>query len=394
MFRSRTRPVNACTGNGKFKNNEIKNLFKESLLKPDCRIKPITGDGDKPEDKKKTKKFRVIPLYKTIHIVSAAEVHAHKERQRIKREVLYTPKNPPPPVVKETRRTAPKKYELVKGLNAIKEIKVEKKVPHWKVFPSVVKHEVRSTSDSEDISDAEIEELEKLILPQYPFQCNFPPLKKSEVDVGISSEIKKEAVSNEKSESASSTKDKTEIREETKGVKQKIKDEEKAVSSEFKDKTCEKEENKDKSKKTTKQKPKKKEKLPSSNEDKTKVEFADRVLTRNAKSKLLKCAEVKEEKEPQAIQNTGRITRSKAKNLSVVTKNAEPDGKKDEKKKRGKTPTKGKVPAEGKTPAKKKVSADNGVPRGRSVKKKIKINFHDKKNLKHYKDFSLTIETD
>lgn len=401
MFRSRTRPVNACTGKGKHKNNEIKNLFKESLLKPDCKIKPIVGDGDKPGDKKKPKKYRVIPLYKTIHIVSAAEIHAHKERQRIKREIMYTPKESPPPVVKETHRIAPKKYQIVRGLNAIKEIKVEKKVPHWEVFPSVVKHEVQSSD--EDFSDTEIEELEKLILPLYPFQCNFPPLKKSEDTVGTSSKIKEEA--NEKSEGgAISTNDKTEIEEEVGEMKQKEKEEEKEVAStEIKDEpqeTCEKEEKKYKPNKTPKinapkRKAKKKEKLSSSNEEKTKVEFADRVLTRTAKSKLLKSVNIKEEKEPQVIQNTGRITRSKTKDLTVKKK-VEPkiDEKNEKKKKKEKATVKGKVPAKVKTPTKGKIPADNGVARGRSVKKKIKINFHDKKNLKHFKDFSLAIETE
>jgi len=411
MFRSRTRPFNACTGNGKHKNHEIKNLFKESLLRPDCRVNPVVGDGDKPEDKRKPKKFRVIPLHKTINVVSSAEIHARKERQRIKREVLYTPKELPPlPVVKQETRTAPKKYELVKGLNAIKEIKVEKKVPHWEVFPSIVKHEVRSSE--EDLSDTEIEELEKLILPLYPFQCNLPPLKKTEVDHGTSSKTTEDAAtSNEKNEGESSaTKcDKTEIKEETEKVKEQEEEEKKVVSTEIKDEpheTCEKEEKKNKSKKTpkknaTKGKTKKKEKLPSSNEEITKVESADRVLTRTAKSKLLKNVNVKEEKEaqkPEAIQNTGRITRSKAKN-QTETKTVEPkiDKKKKEKKKKEKATTaKGKVPAsKGKAPAVKgKVAVDNGVARGRSVKKKIKINFHDKKSLKHFKDFSLTIETD
>ena len=407
MFRSRTRPFNACTGNGKHKNHEIKNLFKESLLRPDCRINPVVGDGDKPEDKKKPKKFRVIPLHKTITVVSSAEIHARKERQRIKREVLYTPKELPPlPVVKQKTRTAPKKYELVKGLNAIKEIKVEKKVPHWEVFPSVVKHEVRSSE--EDLSDTEIEELEKLILPLYPFQCNLPPLKKTEVHLETSSKTTEDATtSNEKNESeSSSTPDKTEIKEENEKLKQEK--EEKVVSTEIKDepqKTCEKEEKKINSKKTpkknaTKGKTKKKEKLPSSNEEKTKVESADRVLTRTAKSKLLKNVNVKEEKEaqePEEIQNTGRITRSKAKN-QTAKKTVEPkvEKKKKEKKKEKTTTGKGKIPtSKGKVPAVKgKVQVDNGVARGRSVKKKIKINFHDKKSLKHFKDFSLTIETD
>ena len=448
MIRNKTKPVSVCTGNGKHKKSEFqkeaKELLKSSFLKPDCRIKLIEKNGEE-EDKTKPKIYRVIPLHKTIHIVSAAEIHAHKERQRIKRETWYVPKKQP--LVKKEAGTSTKKFILVEGLNAVKEIKEIEKVPHWEKFPSVVEHDVVENSDSEyeyydntssdTISDTEIEELEKLILPCYDFQYKFPSWNKSEneekteiVDetVGKSSEVINDKVVNEeilKNVSLTGTKDK--IVKQARKEKDNDEDEEtiKDMDKEIDVKVikgdkhilviitapkveikyqeeCEERRQKDKNKTKTQTKKKKREASKKKNkkqlssieenrtEDKIKVGSADRMLTRSAKAKLSKHVGDKEEKEPQVKQNCGRITRSKTKS-QTIKKSAFPNGKIENK---GGTKEKKDYKKKGELPVKGKPSSDNGVARGRSVKKKIKINFHDKKNLKSFNDFSLAIDTD
>ena len=80
MIRKKTRPVSVCTGRGKkIMRNEARDLFKASFLKPDVRVVE-----DRYVDKKGPRKYRVIPLHKHIHVVSAADINAHKERERLK----------------------------------------------------------------------------------------------------------------------------------------------------------------------------------------------------------------------------------------------------------------------------------------------------------------------
>ena len=72
MIRKKTRPVSVCTGKRTHIKNEAKKLFKESFLKPDVKIE---------QHEEESKKYKIIPLHKNIHIVSSAEVRARKRKR-------------------------------------------------------------------------------------------------------------------------------------------------------------------------------------------------------------------------------------------------------------------------------------------------------------------------
>ena len=447
MIRSKTKPVSVCTGNGKHKkpilHNDAKELFKQNFLQPDCKIKPFGLSGEEDKDKDKPKKFRVIPLHNTIHIVSAAEIHAYIERERIKREKLYVSKQPP--VKKAT--TGKKKFEIVEGLNAIKEVKDA----HWEKFPSVVEHQVAnrneedeeaifaSDSDTSTISDTEIEEMEKLILPQYPFQCNFQvdnnKLEGCEVVNGKIDEKEKEEERNGRVENVDIEKEGKEVREKKKTTGD---EEEKEINinkdkKEEKEETDESDESDEDGKEielSTKSKDEKriilviiatpeakikckirsprkiknkreedKREEPEEKEEKNKIKTPKQTKNKNNKEATKKANQTSIVQNKMKTQRSEtvtaipisqspcrRITRSQTK---IITSNQcstpdSPKRKMDEKstekakskKEKGKNPT------------------DNGVARGKSIKKKIKINFHDKKNQKRFKTFSLAFDTE
>jgi len=345
MIRKKTRPVSVCTGKGKnTMRNEAGELFKASFLKPDVRI-----EEDRFVDKKGPRKYRVIPLHKHIHIVSAADIHARKERERLIQE---DNKKQEHEEKEEDEEDEEEEETVISYLSNLPDEIIKKATEGDEKEKNGAERKIKFFENENTNEDDDN-------LKNFPsFYCK-----------GIEGEEDEAVTANRKSEEKKTDKQSSQNIETSPKLKKKKKKK--------KDKQCKHEEEQDERDQSTtdnkRDKREKKRRPKKEKDDEENSKESEKTETRQSKREPLTEEQAEEVDKKEETNFSKRSTRSTSKKQN--------DDEEEEGEEFDET-----------NEQKREVKID--VQRGRSVKTKIKINFHDKKSLKRFDNFTLAFDTE